>query len=133
MMPAALGGDQMSHSSSVLPFQITQIFCSSCLISRSVTHLGCLIRPGPLVVQCNATFLKFENNLDHDFTSRTSRKARQTGDEPFAWAVFVCKTATMPTSRPCGHRLEVQCAWKREKKKRQGHTFKMFGLRQTFL
>lgn len=54
MMPAALDGDQMSHYSSVLPVQITQIFCTTCLISRSVTHLGRFLPPGPLVVQLNS-------------------------------------------------------------------------------
>lgn len=54
MMPAALEGDQMIHYSYVLPVQITQIFCSTCLISRSVTHLGCYLLPGPLAVQLSS-------------------------------------------------------------------------------
>lgn len=114
MMPPALDGDQMSHYGSVLPLQITQIFCSTCLISRSVTHLGCLL----WWFSSTATFMKSENNLDHDFTSRTSQKARQTGEELFLRAVFVGNPATTPTSQPCGHLLEVQvCTEKTRTKK----------------
>lgn len=132
MMPAELDGDRMSHCISVLPPQITQICCSTCLIPRSGTLLGCRSYQDLWWFGSAATFLKFENILDPHFTSRTSGNARQSGGEPFLWAVFVCNSATTPTSRPCRFLLEGQVCTEKtrgQKKKRLRRQRRVLGLR----